>query len=176
MKEEAFRRAVFEDKPEEETTRRIHAFIDSISVLLAPEPYNPNDPNAVSIIRLLRLKLASGSARLRRAFITNQSMFQSTAELTLLLYYKLHQTRILQFIECLVILINMSISPLTTSEPYWSLKTPITQLAELLQMDRLHSVRKVVIRLKQHFWGEATPRSVLVKRSTSLIAHVSKRV
>ncbi len=50
MKEEAFRRAVFEDKPEEETTRRIHAFIDSISVLLAPAPYNPNDPSAVSIL------------------------------------------------------------------------------------------------------------------------------
>jgi hypothetical protein len=50
VKEEAFRRAIFEDKPEEETARRIRAYVDGIKVLLAPEPYNPSDPSAVLIL------------------------------------------------------------------------------------------------------------------------------
>lgn len=50
VQEEAFRRAMLEDKAEEETTRRIRAFIEGISILLAPDPYNPHDPSAVSIL------------------------------------------------------------------------------------------------------------------------------
>lgn len=129
-------------------------------------------------ICLLYLRLASGSAQERRAFITNQSMFQSTAGLTFLLYHELYQKKSLLFIEWLVILSimetkNQSILPLITSEPRWLLKIPIPQLIELLQAIRLHGVKKIVIRQKQRFRGEATPRGVLIKKSTSFIARVS---
>jgi len=48
--EEAFRRAVLDGEPEQEARQRIRAYLESIEVLLMPEPYNSYDRNAVGVL------------------------------------------------------------------------------------------------------------------------------